>query len=435
MTILRRVVDVRDNETRALWFSFAYFFCVLSGWFVLRPIRDTVTATANAPSLIPKIWAGTLLVTLLFNPVFSALVARFPARRFVPYTYHFFVANLAVFYFIERFAHPAEGSAFETWLGRVFYVWTSVFNLFVVSVFWSFMADVYRSEQAKRLFGFIGLGGTLGSVAGSSVTAVLAKQIGVTNLFLVSMALFELAVLFVVAFPVKDDAGRAEAATRDKPIGGSIWAGFTGVMRSPYLVGIAVFIVLYVFGSSFLYIAQSQLVGEAFPDRASRTAMLARIDVAGNLLTIVIQAFFTGRIIRWLGLAVSLTVLPLITMAGFGTLAAAPVFATVAVFVVVRRGVNYALMNPAMEALYTVVSREDKYKAKSFIETFVYRGGDQVAAWAYAGLAALGLSLVGVSLAAVPMSAVWIGLGLWLGRRQSSMAGESADARPAAVAV
>jgi AAA family ATP:ADP antiporter len=418
---LRRVVDVRDDEVRAMLVSFAYFFCVLCGWFVLRPIRDAVAATANAPQMIPRLFAGTLVVTLIFNPIFSSLVVRYPARRFVPFTYHFFVANLAVFYLLLKFAAPVEGSTGDVWLGRVFFVWTSVFNLFVVSVFWCFMADVFRSDQAKRLFGFIGLGGTLGSIAGSSLTATLAKQVGTTNLFLVSMVLFELAVLAVVKFPVRQDLGRAEAARRDAPIGGSTWAGFTHIVRSRYLSGISVFLVIYVVGSTFLYVAQSKLVGDAYPDRASRTAVLARIDVAGQTLTILVQAFLTGRIIRWIGVGATLAVLPLITMAGFGALAMRPVFLTVAVFTVLRRGLNFALTNPAMESLFTVIPREDKYKAKNLIETFVYRGGDQVGAWAYAGLSALGLAITGVSLVAVPMSIVWLVLGVWLGRRQAEI--------------
>jgi AAA family ATP:ADP antiporter len=432
--LLRRVVDVTDDEVSATLVSFAFFFCVLSAWFVLRPIRDAVAA-ASGVSKLPWLFAGTLTVTLLCNPLFSALVVRFPARRFIPITYQFFVSNLLVFYLLFRTVSHAEGSANDLWIGRAFFVWTSMFNFFATSVFWCFMADVFRSEQAKRLFGFIGLGGTLGSVAGSAATAVLAKHIGTPNLVLVSIALLELAVVAVVRFPVQRDIGRDNAPRRDEVIGGSPWAGVSHVVRSPYLIGISWFLILYSVGSTILYFAQADIVGREYADRAARTTVLAQVELAAQVLTIVVQAFLTGRVIRWLGLAVTLALLPLLSMIGFGALAFMPVFSTLAIFTVLRRGTNFALTNPSMEVLFTVVRREDKYKAKSFIETFIYRGGDQLAAWLYAGLSALGLGLVGISMTAVPLGAVWLMLGLWLGRKQTELAGQSPAPSPAVVTV
>lgn len=431
--LLRRVVDVHDDEVSATLVSFAFFFCVLSGWFVMRPIRDAVAA-ASGVSKLPWLFAGTLAVTLICQPLFAAVVSRFPARRFIPITFQFFVANLAVFYVLFRMVSQSEGSVTDVWTGRAFFVWTSMFNFFVTSIFWCFMADVYRSEQAKRLFGFIGLGGTLGSVAGSAATAVLARHIGTPNLILVSIALLELAVLAVVRFPVQEDVGRMSGGPRrDEIIGGSVWAGVSHVVRSPYLIGISAFLILYSLGSTILYFAQADIVGREYVDRAARTTVLAQVELAAQVLTIIVQAFLTGRIIRWLGLAVTLALLPLLSIVGFGALAALPVFTTLAVFTVLRRGMNFALTNPSMEALFTVVSREDKYKAKSFIETFVYRGGDQLAAWTYAGLSAMGLGLVGISLTAVPMAAVWLMLALWVGRKQAELAGETPLGKAAVV--
>jgi AAA family ATP:ADP antiporter len=201
-----------------------------------------------------------------------------------------------------------------------------------------------------------------------------------------------------------------------------VWSGFTQVVKSPYLLGICAFLIFYTIGSTFLYFQQSDIVGRAYADRAARTAILARLELTAQVLTVVTQIFFTGRIIRWLGLAVTLAWLPLLSIFGFGALGAIPTFYTLAAFTVLRRSSNFALTNPAMEVLFTVVPREDKYKAKNIIETFVYRGGDQVGAWLYAGLVAIGLSLAGVSFVAVPLSAIWLGLGLWLGRRQVVMA-------------
>jgi ATP:ADP antiporter, AAA family len=432
--LLRRVVDVRDDEMSAMLVSFAFFFCVLSGWFVMRPIRDAVAA-ASGVSKLPWLFAGTLAVTLICQPLFAAVVSRYPARRFIPITFQFFVANLAVFYVLFRTVSQTEGSSTDVIIGRAFFIWTSMFNFFVTSVFWCFMADVYRSEQAKRLFGFIGLGGTLGSVAGSAATAVLAQHIGTPNLILVSIALLELAVLAVVRFPVQGDAGRESGdSKRDEIIGGSIWAGVSHVMRSPYLLAISAFLILYSLGSTILYFAQADIVGREYADRAARTTVLAQVELAAQVLTILVQAFLTGRVIRLLGLAVTLALLPLLSILGFSALAAMPVFTTLAVFTVLRRGTNFALTNPAMETLFTVVKREDKYKAKSFIETFVYRGGDQLAAWTYAGLSALGLGLVGISMTAVPMAGLWLMLALWVGRKQAELAGETPAGEPAVIA-
>ncbi len=433
---VRRVVDVRPDETRAMLMSFAYFFFVLSGYFILRPIRDAVAA-ASGVSQLPWLFAGTLAAMLVCNPMFSALVVKFPVRKFIAITYHFFIANLFGFYVVMRVFAPAEGSVGDVWTGRAFFVWTSVFNLFVVSVFWCFMADIFRSGQGKRLFGFIGVGGTLGAIAGSGLTAEMAPRIGVVNLLLVSAALLELAVVMVVLFPVHG-LGGVTAVDSDQfdraPIGGSMWGGFTSVMKSPYLAGIAVFLILYTVGNTFLYAEQTDIVGRFYAGRAARTAVLAQIDLLGQTLTVLIQMFLTGRVIRWIGLTATLAVLPVLTMVGFGALGTVPVFATLAAFIVLRRASNFALTNPAMEVLFTVVPREDKYKAKAFIETFVYRGGDQVAVWTYAGLTALGLGLAGIAFAAIPMAAVWLMLGLWLGRRQAELAGEGpARAEPAAV--
>ena len=433
-TLLRRVVDVRDGETRAMLTSFVFFFFLLSSYFVLRPIRDEVAATSGVTKL-PWLFAGTLTVTLIFNPFFSALVVRFPVRRVIPISYQFFVVNLLAFYAVLRFMSSAEGSTVDIWTGRAFFVWITVFALFNTSIFWCLMADSFRSEQAKRMFGFIGVGGTLGSIVGSAVTAELAPRIGTVNLLLVSVALLELAVFTVVRFPIRQSGGARHVApsprgamrdaTRDQDvIGGSVWAGFTHVARSPYLLGICVFMVLFTIGSTFLYFEQSDIVGHLYASKAARTAILARLELAAQVLTVVTQVFFTGRIIRWLGLAAALALLPAMSIAGFGALGAMPAITVLAVFTVLRRASNFAITNPAMEVLFTVVKREDKYKAKNIIETFVYRGGDQIGAWTYAGLVAIGLGLSAISYAAIPLSVVWLALGLWLGRRQAVLAGD-----------
>jgi AAA family ATP:ADP antiporter len=426
--VLRRVVDIRADEVRAVVTSFAFFFFLLSAYFVLRPIRDAVAA-ASGVSKLPWLFMGTLTATLALNPFFSWLVVRYPVRRVIPISYHFFAANIVVFYLVLRFVSSGEGSTTDVWMGRVFFVWTSVFALFNTSIFWCLMADAFRSEQAKRLFGFIGVGGTLGSIIGSAATAALANRIGAVNVLLVSTVLLELAVLTVVRYPLTSH-GEGRTSRDSDVIGGSVWGGFSAVARSRYLIGICVFMILYTVGSTFLYFEQSDIVGRYYTSASARTAILAKLELAAQLLTVTTQIFLTGRLIRWIGLAMALALLPLVSVVGFGVLGALPVFATLAVFTVARRGANFAITNPAMEVLFTVVPREDKYKAKNIIETFVYRGADQLAAWLYAGLAAVGLSLAGISFVAVPLSGIWLVLGLWLGRKQSVLAEALTGERP-----
>ncbi len=396
--------------------SAVFFFFLLCSYFVLRPMRDEVAAATGITKL-PWLFTATLTVTVILNPMFSALVVRFPVRRFIPISYQFFVASMLVFYVVLRFLSAKEGSVVDVWTARAFFVWTTVFALFNTSIFWCLMADTFNSEQAKRMFGFIGVGGTLGSITGSA-TAALATRIGAITLLLVSAALLELAVFTVMRFPMRD-GGATPMSGRKRPdrepgadvIGGSVWAGFTHVLKSPYLLATCGFMLLFTIGATFLYFAQSDLVGRAYADRATRTAVLAQLELAVQTLTVLTQIFLTGRIIRWLGLAAALAVLPVLSIVGFAALGAFPVFAMVAVFTVLRRGGNFAVTNPAMEVLFTVVKREDKYKAKNVIETVVYRSGDQIGGWAYRGLAALGLTLVGISYVAIPLSVIFLGLG------------------------
>jgi AAA family ATP:ADP antiporter len=411
---------VRPDEVRAVVLSFVFFFFALSAWFVLRPMRDTVAASIGSTAL-SVLWIGTLGTMLVANAVFSAVVVRLPPRKIIPVAYHTIAASLVAFYFVFLRFGQVEGSASDVMMGKAFYVWTSVFVLFVTSLFWAFMADVFRSDQAKRLFGFIGVGGTLGSIVGSAATAALARSLGSANLLLVSCLLLEIAVLTVMRFPPEVSSTGAPSDT-SKALGGSIWSGFTNVVKVPYLRGIAAFLALFTIGSSFLYFQQSAIVGAEFPDRASRTEVLAKIELAVQVSTVIAQVFLTGRLIRWFGLVTALAFLPVVSMIGFGALASVPTFTAVAIFVVVRRAGNFAFTNPSMEALFTVVPREDKYKAKNFIETFVYRGGDQLGAWAFAGLVAMGVSMPVIAWIAVPISGAWLALALWLGRRHEAIA-------------
>lgn len=417
--VLQRMVDVRDDEVTGLLLSALYFFLLFAGYFIIRPLRDEMGMLGGVRSLA-WLFTGTLIGMLLTHPIYTALVARLPRSRFIPLVYRFFAANLLVFFVLLKVV-PADN---QIWIARIFFIWTSVFNLFVLAIFWSFMTDIFRTEQAKRLFGFIAVGGTLGAVAGSAITAQLADKTAPVNLLLVTVVFLELAVQCVrrlshwSAVRESDPSG---SPAEEKVIGGGVMAGISAVLRSPYLLAICAYIFCHTITATFLYFEQAEIIPLAFgDDRAARTVFLARIDLAVNSLTAITQIFLTGRFFRLFGLAVSLAALPVVCAAGFLSLAAWPTLMTLAIFQVLRRSSNYAISRPGREVLYTVLPREEKYKAKHFIDTFVYRAGDQVGAWSYAGARALGLGMTGLSIAAVPISAVWLGLALWLGKRQKS---------------
>ena len=401
-----------------------YYFLLLAAYFVIRPIRDDMGIAGGVRNL-PWLFLGTLLGMLLVHPLFTALVSRLPRRLFIPISYTFFAVNLVVFWLLFQTISEDAG----IWTGRVFFVWTSVFNLFVVSIYWSLMADLFRPAQAKRLFGFIAVGGTVGAVVGSSVTAFLANRVGPTNLLLVSAAILGLAMLAarklmstVTRSRIDDDPLRPPTAQIEQPVGGGVFDGVRTVFASNYLLGIVTYMLLYTITATFLYFQQAEIVEVSFTDRAARTVFFARIDLAVNILTALTQIFLTGRIVRRIGVALSLATLPLVCILGFAALGVTPTLIAIAIFQVLRRSSNYAIARPCREMLYTVLPRSAKYKAKNFIDTFVYRFGDQVGAWSYTGLGALGLGAAAISLVAAPLAAVWLVIGLWLGREHKVLA-------------
>ena len=415
--------EVRPHERRALGWSLLYIFSVLSAYYVLRPIRDEMGVHAGIDKL-PWLFTGTLAAMLAASPLFALAVRRLPRARFISATYRFFGANLLLFAALFALATPEQ----SVWLGRAFFIWVSVFNLFVVSVFWALMVDVFDSEQGKRLFGFLAAGATLGAIAGSTITATLVRELGATTLLFASIVLLEVAVLAVRRLSrLSDSLTRKQEPTREEsPIGGSVLAGITHTLRSPYLLNVCLFMLLFTVLSTFLYFQQATIARDYFTERASRTAFFAQVDLAVNVLTLSVQLFLTARLLKKLGVALVLGILPLVSVIGFAALAAAPVIAVVVAFQVLRRAANFALARPARELLYTVIAREDKYKAKTFIDTVVYRAGDQVGSWSYLLLSTLGLGIAGVSLVAVPLAALWVAVALWLGRRQAQAAGAAA---------
>ena len=419
--LLRRMIAVTPAEVPALAWAWLYIFSVLSSYYIMRPIRDQM-GVAGGVNNLQWLFTGTLIGMLLLNVPFAYLVKTLPRTRFIPITYRFFAANILIFAAVLHFTDAAH----SVWIGRAFFIWISVFNLFVVSVFWALVVDVFNSEQGKRLFGFIAAGATIGAICGSSITATLGRHVPTPFLLIGATCLLEVAVLSVRGLSRLSAALHARPAeSADRPVGGHVLAGITHPFKSPYLANVSLFMLLFSITATFLYFQQASLVRDNFPDRGSQTAFFATIDMAVNTLTLIVQLFFTGRILGWLGVGLTLTILPMLTLVGFGTLALMPAVSTLVVFQVMRRSCDYAIARPTREVLYTVVVREDRYKAKNFIDTVVYRGGDQIGAWAYALIAMLGFGTPTIAAIAIGLAIIWLFNGWWLGHRQETMAAKA----------
>ena len=426
----RRALHLRPGEAPLVATAAIYSFLVLASWYVLRPIRDDMGAAGGVENLA-WLFTGTLLAMLATQPIYSALVARWPRRRFLPWVYRFFAINLLLFFAALRLG-PATA---EIWTGRVFFVWTSVFNLFVVSVFWSFMADVFRTEQGRRIYGLLAAGGTLGSIAGAAVTAGLVERFGSAPLLLVSALLLEGAAYCARLLGREaSETSAAQARAEGEALGGGPFAGLAHVVSSPYLLGLCAFLFLYTIGSTLLYFLQVDIVSGAFTDRGARTAFFARIDLWVNGITLLLQTGLTGRLLTRLGVGGTLALLPALSVAGFVALGLAPSLPLLVVFLVARRATNFALARPARELLFVPLAREDKYKAKNFIDTVVYRLGDQTGAWTSSGIALAGLGVGAVAAVAAPLAALWLALAIWLGRRHTKLARERETAAELAAA-
>ena len=429
--VFSKIVDVKPNEIHALLLAFVFNFVVLGGYYVIRPIRDEIGADRGVENL-PWMYTGTLIGMLIANALYAVIATRMSRRRFIPIAYRFAIANLFVFFLLMRWMPAAQERVI---LAPIFFIWVSVFNLFATTMFWSFMADVFAPEQAKRLFGFIAVGGSIGGIVGGLVTRSLAGKLSTGLFLLITAVMLEVAAQCVRRFP-SDFRPVGEAASfpgtttsfptvqpgAEQPIGGKFWEGATHIVRSPYLLGLAGFLMIYTLTNTWAYFQQSDLTGHQLQDRAARTSFLANIDIAVNTTTVLIQVFLTGRLMKWFGVGITLVLMPLLSAVGFAAIGFAPVLTVLATFQILRRAAGFALLRPAREVLFTVLRREDKYKAKSLIDTFGYRFGDQIGAWSYPLMRWLGLGLAGISWVAVPIGAIWCVLSIWLGRKQRQLA-------------
>ncbi|MGZ8378201.1 MAG: NTP/NDP exchange transporter [Gemmatirosa sp.] len=425
--ILQRITQVRRHETAAVVASALCFFFILTALMVLRPAREALGMRRGIEA-VRWLFVGTALVTLAVNPLFALLVSRTRRLVFITATYVFFGLSLLGFWAVLVGAPQAIGEA----SGMVFFVWFSVFNLFATMVFWALMADRFALEQSKRLFGVISVGGTLGAIAGPWLASRLAEPLGTAGLLPVSAALLGLAVVAAWAVARLQPERATATADPDAPpavderavIGGSAWEGFRAVFRSPYLLGISAYVLILTVIGTFIYFTRLQMVAALGDDLDMRTGVFARLDLYTQVTTLVLQALVAGHLMKRLGVHVTLALLPVTAMLGFAGLAVTASLVTLTIFQAAFSAVQRSLTRPARETLFTVVPREDKYKSKAFIDTFVYRGGDVVGAQVEGLLGRLAAGLGALVAVTIPLALAWAALGLWLGRAQQRRVAE-----------
>ena len=419
-TLLQTFTNVRRDELAQTLVAALFFFCVLTALMVVRPAREALGMQRGIEA-IRWLFIATVVITLAMNPLFGFLVSRFRRMVFIAATYLFFAFGLVVFYFLLVVAPTAIG---ET-SGQVFYVWFSVFNLFATMLFWALMADRFTLEQSQRLFGAIALGGTLGAIFGPWLASVLAKPLGTAALLLIAAAFLVMAVLAAWWFSRLQPAAGSQPSSDHEVIGGNAFEGLLAVLRSPYLLGTAAYVLIVAVIATFIYFTRLQMVAALGIDTDTRTAAFARIDLITQIATFVLQALITGHLMKRLGVAFTLALLPITVALGFIGLAIVGSLTALIVLDASFRAVQRGVMRPARETLFTVVPRSDRYKAKAFIDTFVYRGGDVIGAQTEGLLGKLGMGLAGLTVVVVPLSIIWIALGIWLGVAQHKFQGNS----------
>jgi ATP:ADP antiporter, AAA family len=419
--LLRRLVVLQPGEAPALLAAFATLLCTFSSYTILRPVRDALGVTAGLEK-IPYLFWGVFVAMLVLQPVYGWLTSRFPRTVFLPWVYGFFAANLLGFYLWFRLESD------HSWIARSYFVWVSVFNLFVVAAFWSLMADVFNREQAGRLFGFIWAGASTGGLIGPSIAHYLSVPLGAINLLPISAVLLLVSLVFMrlvirwqhghdAIAPAPAAAAGPPPGERESALGGGVFAAFVQVVRSPYLLGIALFVLLMTWVSTFLYLEQQAFIAKVFHSTDERASFFGGIDFWVQAASLAMQLLLFGRLFKWVGLRAILVSVPVIMTAGYALFALAPRFMVLVVVYAVRRVGDYALTRPCRDALFTVVSREEKYKAKSLIDTFAYRGGDALSGSLYKGFtSALGATPAAVGWLGAAISAVWAVLAFALGR-------------------
>lgn len=414
---IESVLGPRRREFVPVAWSFTYFFCVLSSYYIIRPVREEM-AVGGGPNTIPFLFIGTFVTMMFATSIFGWVASRYSRRVFLPWVYLFFISNILIFGFV--FSQARASGEDYIWLGRVFFVWLSVFNLFVVSVFWSFMADIYTREQGRRLFGLITSGGSIGALIGGLITSSLTTTIGFQNLLPLSAALLLFAIICIgrlknwVHHEHEDDI--EQTVESHKPLGGNPFAGLTHLFSSNYFLAIALMSLVASLLGTALYMFRAELISEAILDTDARIRFFSNMNNAANTLALIAQMFLVKQVVTRFGIGRSLILFPLASIIGFAILAFEPTLMAVAILDVVRRGLGFGFAKPSTDMLYSVVTPEEKYKTKNAIDTAIYRGGDVVGTWAIRLLSIIGLSIAGIAIVMVPFALVSAFVALWLGR-------------------
>lgn len=411
--LLKTVATVEPAEVKAVLIAFVYFFCLMASYFILRPLRDTMGSVYGVKHL-QELFTGTFVLSFIVATVYAGLASRIKLATFLPWVYGFITVTLVVFYLLfGRIAH-------DRWVAAAFYVWTSTFNLLTISVFWSLMADIFASGQAKRVFGFVAGGGTIGTICAPLFVDSTVDRIGTNNLLLVSAVGFAVTALLVrVLEREKRNLAtlgvETQKTTLDRNLGGNPFDGFILLFKSPYLLMIGLFILLMTTISTVIYFQLQDVISHEFVSRAARTKAFATIDLATNLCTVLVQLFGTGRIISRFGVTVGLLLNPLIMVVAFLGVAFSPVLLVLGSIQVLRRFAEYAVAKPSRDMLFTVVDQQSKYKAKNVIDTVVYRFGDVTSAWLSAAVLPFGVT--GLAIAGIVFSVIWFPIAWVLGKR------------------
>ena len=409
---LQRAANIEESEVKATSISFAFVFILMTAYYILRPVRDAM-ASDWTDAEVSFLWTLNFFISTGVVALYGIAVSNIKFQRLVPGVYAFFAVSFILFYLAVTAAQD------QTLIDKAFYVWVSVFSLFHISVFWSFMSDLFNKEQAKRLFAIIAAGASAGAMLGPLIPALFAGKVGTQTLMLIAAGLLVLPVpLILYLSKLKVTQLHNEAVHADlsaAKIGGNPFAGFKMFFTNPYLLAIGIFILLYTMIGSFVYFEQKNLLAEF--DRSARTQILGGIDWIVNVLTFGLAFFATSRLVRKFGMGFTLALLPVLIVGGMLVLAFAPIIVILLALQVARRSGNYAVTRPAREMLFTEVDRETRFKAKPVIDIVVYRGGDMVTSWFFTGLTqGLGLGLGAVALVGSGIAAIWAGVGIYLGK-------------------
>jgi AAA family ATP:ADP antiporter len=410
---LERVFCIEPGEVKVVFSSFAYFFFLMASYFILRPLRDTM-GTVYGVAHLQELFTGTFVLSFIAAPVFAGFASRIRLATFLPWVYWFIAITMVVFYVLfQRVAN-------DRWVAAAFYVWLSTFNLITISVFWSLMADIFSTGQARRLFGFIAAGGTLGTIMAPAFVTLFVKAVGTNNLVLISAGGFAMCALLVRLLESEKQklistGAETQPTTLSRSLGGNPFDGYALLFRSRYLLMIALFLLLMTWISTVIYFQLGDLISKDFASRAARTQAYATIDLATNSIAILIQLFGTGRFVQRFGVTAGLLLNPVIMVVAFLAVAFSPVLLVLGGIQVVRRFSEYAIAKPSRDMLFTIVDQQAKYKAKNVIETVVYRFGDLTSAWLSAAILPFGVA--GLAIFGIAISVLWFPVAFVMGRQ------------------